>query len=176
MFIIAVGASVFSTVIAIFLGRKLPRLEKDRKGREKIYRSSLESIENNQKEQLSEALLLNEFHVALDKYRSLLRKGFVLSLWTSTYGWVMGVFPGLLMTSVLITGTATVGDMNEVSSVFACVSGNLSVLAYRWRGIIDIWSVILRFSEFQKDLENAETEDTGSKVVKFDFATKKNKK
>jgi peptide/bleomycin uptake transporter len=176
MFIIAVGASIFSTIIAIFLGRKLPRIEKERKGREKIYRSSLESIEHHQKEQLPEALLLDELHGALEKYRFLLKKGFVLSLWTSTYGWVMGVFPGLLMTSVLITGTATVGDMNEVSSVFACVSGNLSVLAYRWRGIIDIWSVMLRFSEFQKDLENAEMKGVSSKVVKFDLAAKKNKK
>lgn len=156
LFSIAAWTAVAATIGAILLGWGLPRLENEHQIKEQSYRSGLVLVEKREKEKPTIDILFQEFHGALGKYRELIKKSFVLSLWTNTYSFTMSSFPGLLMTNILITGMATMGDINEVASVFGQVSGALSIFAYRWRNIIDIWSIILRLRKFQKDLELAE--------------------
>ena len=160
---VALIYSIFSTVIAHLVGRKLKNLNIDRQHREADYRAALLRVRDHA-EQIAfynggeaETDRLKQRYLRIrDNWRRLTNCEFRQETFWATYVRISIFIPILATLPMYLAKTMTFGDMMQTRTSFARVQDSFGWFTDAYRRLIEWAAVIERLSGFQTALEQAE--------------------
>lgn len=160
---VALIYSIFSTVIAHLVGRKLKNLNIDRQHREADYRAALLRVRDHA-EQIAfynggeaETGRLKQHYLRIrDNWRRLTNCEFRQETFWATYVRISIFIPILATLPMYLAKTMTFGDMMQTRTSFARVQDSFGWFTDSYRRLIEWAAVIERLSGFQTALEQAE--------------------
>ncbi|OGZ94804.1 MAG: hypothetical protein A3A28_02025 [Candidatus Sungbacteria bacterium RIFCSPLOWO2_01_FULL_47_32] len=150
---IALVTSIIGTVVCIYAGRKLPRIQYDNQVVEAAYRRDLElAIGHKPRAGLLEELLLRFVGLRGNYFRMYWEVG-KFNLVRISFSQVMVILPYLLVAPSIFAGIATLGTMQQTINIFDTVRYKFSFFIYNWRGLSELFSIRLRLKEFENNLD-----------------------
>ena len=160
---VALIYSIFSTIIAHLVGRKLKNLNIDRQHREADYRAALLRVRDHA-EQIAfynggeaETDRLKQRYLRIrDNWRRLTNCEFRQETFWATYVRISIFIPILATLPMYLAKTMTFGDMMQTRTSFARVQDSFGWFTDAYRRLIEWAAVIERLSGFQTALEQAE--------------------
>ena len=160
---VALIYSIFSTIIAHLVGRKLKNLNIDRQHREADYRAALLRVRDHA-EQIAfyngcdaETGRLKQRYLRIrDNWRRLTNCEFRQETFWATYVRISIFIPILATLPMYLAKTMTFGDMMQTRTSFARVQDSFGWFTDAYRRLIEWAAVVERLSGFQTALEQAE--------------------
>jgi putative ATP-binding cassette transporter len=153
LFVVAVLYAGVGSLLAVYLGRPLVRLNYDQADREANFRADLVHIRENTE---SVALLHHEAHLRgrllarVDAFTSNLRRIIAvnrnLSFFTTGYNYLIQLIPALLVAPLFIRGSAEFGVIAQSSMAFANVVGAFSLVVNQFPSLSSYAAVLVRLT------------------------------
>ena len=163
---VALIYSIFSTVIAHLVGRKLKNLNIDRQHREADYRAALLRVRDHAEQiafynggEAETGRLKQRYLRIRDNWRRLTNCEFRQETFWATYVRISIFIPILATLPMYLAKTMTFGDMMQTRTSFARVQDSFGWFTDSYRRLIEWAAVIERLSGFQTALEQVEHED-----------------
>ena len=160
---VALIYSIFSTVIAHLVGRKLKNLNIDRQHREADYRAALLRVRDHAEQiafynggEAETGRLKQRYLLIRDNWRRLTNCEFRQETFWATYVRISIFIPILATLPMYLAKTMTFGDMMQTRTSFARVQDSFGWFTDAYRRLIEWAAVIERLSGFQTALEQAE--------------------
>lgn len=160
---VALIYSIFSTVIAHLVGRKLKNLNIDRQHREADYRAALLRVRDHAEQiafynggEAETGRLKQRYLRIRDNWRRLTNCEFRQETFWATYVRISIFIPILATLPMYLAKTMTFGDMMQTRTSFARVQDSFGWFTDSYRRLIEWAAVIERLSGFQTALEQAE--------------------
>lgn len=164
---VALIYSIFSTVIAHLVGRKLKNLNIDRQHREADYRAALLRVRDHAEQiafynggEAETGRLKQRYLRIRDNWRRLTNCEFRQETFWATYVRISIFIPILATLPMYLAKTMTFGDMMQTRTSFARVQDSFGWFTDSYRRLIEWAAVIERLSGFQTALEQAEHKST----------------
>ena len=162
---VALIYSIFSTVIAHLVGRKLKNLNIDRQHREADYRAALLRVRDHAEQiafynggEAETGRLKQRYLRIRDNWRRLTNCEFRQETFWATYVRISIFIPILATLPMYLAKTMTFGDMMQTRTSFARVQDSFGWFTDAYRRLIEWAAVVERLSGFQTALEQAEQE------------------
>ena len=150
---IALITSVIGTVLCIYIGKKLPRLQYQNQVVEAAYRRGLElAVDNKPRYGLYEELTKLFFGLRMNYHRLYWEVG-KFNLWRISFSQIMIILPYILVAPSIFGGAATLGTMQQTINIFDTVRSKFSFFIDNWRGITELISIRIRLKEFEANLD-----------------------
>ena len=163
---VALIYSIFSTVIAHLVGRKLKNLNIDRQHREADYRAALLRVRDHAEQiafynggEAETGRLKQRYLRIRDNWRRLTNCEFRQETFWATYVRISIFIPILATLPMYLAKTMTFGDMMQTRTSFARVQDSFGWFTDSYRRLIEWAAVVERLSGFQTALEQVEHED-----------------
>ena len=160
---VALIYSIFSTIIAHLVGRKLKNLNIDRQHREADYRAALLRVRDHAEQiafynggEAETGRLKQRYLRIRDNWRRLTNCEFRQETFWATYVRISIFIPILATLPMYLVKTMTFGDMMQTRTSFARVQDSFGWFTDSYRRLIEWAAVIERLSGFQTALEQAE--------------------
>ena len=160
---VALVYSIFSTIIAHLVGRKLKNLNIDRQHREADYRAALLRVRDHAEQiafynggEAETGRLKQRYLRIRDNWRRLTNCEFRQETFWATYVRISIFIPILATLPMYLAKTMTFGDMMQTRTSFARVQDSFGWFTDAYRRLIEWAAVIERLSGFQTALEQAE--------------------
>ena len=160
---VALIYSIFSTVIAHLVGRKLKNLNIDRQHREADYRAALLRVRDHAEQiafynggEAETGRLKQRYLRIRNNWRRLTNCEFRQETFWATYVRISIFIPILATLPMYLAKTMTFGDMMQTRTSFARVQDSFGWFTDAYRRLIEWAAVIERLSSFQTALEQAE--------------------
>ena len=160
---VALIYSIFSTIIAHLVGRKLKNLNIDRQHREADYRAALLRVRDHAEQiafynggEAETGRLKQRYLHIRDNWRRLTNCEFRQETFWATYVRISIFIPILATLPMYLAKTMTFGDMMQTRTSFARVQDSFGWFTDAYRRLIEWAAVIERLSGFQTALEQAE--------------------
>lgn len=160
---VALIYSIFSTIIAHLVGRKLKNLNIDRQHREADYRAALLRVRDHAEQiafynggEAETGRLKQRYLLIRDNWRRLTNCEFRQETFWATYVRISIFIPILATLPMYLAKTMTFGDMMQTRTSFARVQDSFGWFTDAYRRLIEWAAVIERLSGFQTALEQAE--------------------
>ena len=160
---VALIYSIFSTVIAHLVGRKLKNLNIDRQHREADYRAALLRVRDHAEQiafynggEAETGRLKQRYLRIRDNWRRLTNCEFRQETFWATYVRISIFIPILATLPMYLAKTMTFGDMMQTRTSFARVQDSFGWFTDSYRRLIEWAAVVERLSGFQTALEQAE--------------------
>ena len=160
---VALIYSIFSTIIAHLVGRKLKNLNIDRQHREADYRAALLRVRDHAEQiafynggEAETGRLKQRYLRIRDNWRRLTNCEFRQETFWATYVRISIFIPILATLPMYLAKTMTFGDMMQTRTSFARVQDSFGWFTDAYRRLIEWAAVIERLSGFQTALEQAE--------------------
>ena len=157
---VALIYSIFSTVIAHLVGRKLKNLNIDRQHREADYRAALLRVRDHAEQiafynggEAETGRLKQRYLRIRDNWRRLTNCEFRQETFWATYVRISIFIPILATLPMYLAKTMTFGDMMQTRTSFARVQDSFGWFTDSYRRLIEWAAVIERLSGFQTALE-----------------------
>lgn len=162
---VALIYSIFSTIIAHLVGRKLKNLNIDRQHREADYRAALLRVRDHAEQiafynggEAETGRLKQRYLRIRDNWRRLTNCEFRQETFWATYVRISIFIPILATLPMYLAKTMTFGDMMQTRTSFARVQDSFGWFTDAYRRIIEWAAVVERLSGFQTALEQVEQE------------------
>ena len=162
---VALIYSIFSTVIAHLVGRKLKNLNIDRQHREADYRAALLRVRDHAEQiafynggEAETGRLKQRYLRIRDNWRRLTNCEFRQETFWATYVRISIFIPILATLPMYLAKTMTFGDMMQTRTSFARVQDSFGWFTDSYRRLIEWAAVVERLSGFQTALEQIEQE------------------
>ena len=162
---VALIYSIFSTVIAHLVGRKLKNLNIDRQHREADYRAALLRVRDHAEQiafynggEAETGRLKQRYLRIRDNWRRLTNCEFRQETFWATYVRISIFIPILATLPIYLAKTMTFGDMMQTRTSFARVQDSFGWFTDSYRRLIEWAAVVERLSGFQTALEQVEQE------------------
>ena len=162
---VALIYSIFSTVIAHLVGRKLKNLNIDRQHREADYRAALLRVRDHAEQiafynggEAETGRLKQRYLRIRDNWRRLTNCEFRQETFWATYVRISIFIPILATLPMYLAKTMTFGDMMQTRTSFARVQDSFGWFTDSYRRLIEWAAVVERLSGFQTALEQVEQE------------------
>ena len=162
---VALIYSIFSTVIAHLVGRKLKNLNIDRQHREADYRAALLRVRDHAEQiafynggEAETGRLKQRYLRIRDNWRRLTNCEFRQETFWATYVRISIFIPILATLPMYLAKTMTFGDMMQTRTSFARVQDSFGWFTDSYRRLIEWAAVVERLSGFQTALEQVEKE------------------
>ena len=162
---VALIYSIFSTIIAHLVGRKLKNLNIDRQHREADYRAALLRVRDHAEQiafynggEAETGRLKQRYLRIRDNWRRLTNCEFRQETFWVTYVRISIFIPILATLPMYLAKTMTFGDMMQTRTSFARVQDSFGWFTDAYRRLIEWAAVVERLSGFQTALEQAEQE------------------
>ena len=162
---VALIYSIFSTVIAHLVGRKLKNLNIDRQHREADYRAALLRVRDHAEQiafynggEAETGRLKQRYLRIRDNWRRLTNCEFRQETFWATYVRISIFIPILATLPMYLAKTMTFGDMMQTRTSFARVQDSFGWFTDAYRRLIEWAAVVERLSGFQTALEQVEQE------------------
>ena len=166
---VALIYSIFSTVIAHLVGRKLKNLNIDRQHREADYRAALLRVRDHAEQiafynggEAETGRLKQRYLRIRDNWRRLTNCEFRQETFWATYVRISIFIPILATLPMYLAKTMTFGDMMQTRTSFARVQDSFGWFTDSYRRLIEWAAVVERLSGFQTALEQVEHEDSSA--------------
>ena len=163
---VALIYSIFSTIIAHLVGRKLKNLNIDRQHREADYRAALLRVRDHAEQiafynggEAETGRLKQRYLRIRDNWRRLTNCEFRQETFWATYVRISIFIPILATLPMYLAKTMTFGDMMQTRTSFARVQDSFGWFTDSYRRLIEWAAVVERLSGFQTALEQIEQED-----------------
>ena len=163
---VALIYSIFSTIIAHLVGRKLKNLNIDRQHREADYRAALLRVRDHAEQiafynggEAETGRLKQRYLRIRDNWRRLTNCEFRQETFWATYVRISIFIPILATLPMYLAKTMTFGDMMQTRTSFARVQDSFGWFTDSYRRLIEWAAVVERLSGFQTALEQVEHED-----------------
>lgn len=160
---VALIYSIFSTIIAHLVGRKLKNLNIDRQHREADYRAALLRVRDHAEQiafynggEAETGRLKQRYLRIRNNWRRLTNCEFRQETFWATYVRISIFIPILATLPMYLAKTMTFGDMMQTRTSFARVQDSFGWFTDAYRRLIEWAAVIERLSSFQTALEQAE--------------------
>ena len=157
---VALIYSIFSTVIAHLVGRKLKNLNIDRQHREADYRAALLRVRDHAEQiafynggEAETGRLKQRYLRIRDNWRRLTNCEFRQETFWATYVRISIFIPILATLPMYLAKTMTFGDMMQTRTSFARVQDSFGWFTDSYRRLIEWAAVVERLSGFQTALE-----------------------
>jgi putative ATP-binding cassette transporter len=135
LFAVAVAYAAFGSLVTIWLGRPLVRLNYDQADREAGFRASLVGVRENaesiavaHREPLLETRLRRHIDAITANLRHVIAVNRNLSFFTTGYNYMIQLIPALVVAPLFIRGSAEFGVIAQSSMAFAHVLGAFSLI------------------------------------------------
>lgn len=148
---IALITCIFGTLLCIYFGRRLPRLQYQNQVVEAAYRRGLELAVDNKRSGLLEELAGLFVGLRLNYHRLYWEVG-KFNLWRIGFSQIMIILPYILVAPSIFAGIATLGIMQQTINIFDTVRSKFSFFIDNWRGFTEFLSIRLRLKEFEANL------------------------
>lgn len=155
LFMVAVLYAVAGSVLTIWLGRPLIRLNYQQADREADFRSELihtrvnaDGIALSGKEADIRARLLNRIDGLVGNLRHIISVNRNLSFFTSGYNYLIQLIPVLVVAPLFISREVEFGVIGQSAMAFATLLGAFSLVITQFQAISSYASVISRLGEF----------------------------
>ena len=162
---VALIYSIFSTIIAHLVGRKLKNLNIDRQHREADYRAALLRVRDHAEQiafynggEAETGRLKQRYLRIRDNWRRLTNCEFRQETFWATYVRISIFIPILATLPMYLAKTMTFGDMMQTRTSFARVQDSFGWFTDSYRRLIEWAAVVERLSGFQTALEQIEQE------------------
>ena len=162
---VALIYSIFSTIIAHLVGRKLKNLNIDRQHREADYRAALLRVRDHAEQiafynggEAETGRLKQRYLRIRDNWRRLTNCEFRQETFWATYVRISIFIPILATLPMYLAKTMTFGDMMQTRTSFARVQDSFGWFTDSYRRLIEWAAVVERLSGFQTALEHVEQE------------------
>ena len=162
---VALIYSIFSTIIAHLVGRKLKNLNIDRQHREADYRAALLRVRDHAEQiafynggEAETGRLKQRYLRIRDNWRRLTNCEFRQETFWATYVRISIFIPILATLPMYLAKTMTFGDMMQTRTSFARVQDSFGWFTDSYRRLIEWAAVVERLSGFQTALEQVEKE------------------
>jgi putative ATP-binding cassette transporter len=185
LFVVAVAYSILGSLMTIYLGKPLVKLNYDQLDREANFRSRLVHVRENAE---SVALLRGEERLRarlrdrLDRltanFQRIIEVNRNLGFFTTGYNYLIQIIPALLVAPLFIQGEAQFGVITQSAVAFGHLLGAFSLIVTQFQSISTYTAVVARLNALRDamDLERPEQaprvefcEDCGS--VAFEHLT-----
>ena len=162
---VALIYSIFSTIIAHLVGRKLKNLNIERQHREADYRAALLRVRDHAEQiafynggEAETGRLKQRYLRIRDNWRRLTNCEFRQETFWATYVRISIFIPILATLPMYLAKTMTFGDMMQTRTSFARVQDSFGWFTDSYRRLIEWAAVVERLSGFQTALEQVEQE------------------
>ena len=162
---VALIYSIFSTIIAHLVGRKLKNLNIDRQHREADYRAALLRVRDHAEQiafyngsEAETGRLKQRYLRIRDNWRRLTNCEFRQETFWATYVRISIFIPILATLPMYLAKTMTFGDMMQTRTSFARVQDSFGWFTDSYHRLIEWAAVVERLSGFQTALEQVEQE------------------
>lgn len=150
---VALITALVGTILCIYFGRKLPRIQYNNQVVEAAYRTGLElAIDHKPRVGLLEELFLLFVGLRENYFRLYWEVG-KFNLWRISFSQIMTILPYILVAPSIFAGVATLGTMQQTINIFDTVRSKFSFFIDNWRGITELISIRLRLKEFEANLD-----------------------
>lgn len=150
---LAIGWSIFGTLLLIFAGIKLPGLEFKNQRVEAAFRKELVLGEDDES-RAEPAKLTELFNNVRRNYFRIYFHYAYFNLVRYLYLQADNVIVYAFLFPTIVTGKITLGIMNQILRAFGQVASSFQFLVASWTTIIDLISVYKRLQAFEAAIEN----------------------
>jgi putative ATP-binding cassette transporter len=162
LFGVGVGYALLGSLLAVYFGRPLVRLNYDQADREATFRAELVHVRENAE---SVALLRREPHFAsrlhektdalLANLRRIIAVNRNLGFFTSGYNYMIQLIPALIVAPLFIRGSAEFGEIPQASMAFSHLVGAFSLVVNQIGQLSSYAAVLARLSALGAASETA---------------------
>jgi vitamin B12/bleomycin/antimicrobial peptide transport system ATP-binding/permease protein len=180
LFGVAVAYAAVGSVLTIYLGKPLIRLNYNQLDMEANFRSDLihvrensESIAMAHREGRFRAKLNRRLDALTTNFRRLIRINRNLGFFTNGYNYFIQIIPALIIAPMFIMGTKEFGVITQSTMAFATLVGAFSLIVTQFQSISAFTAVVARLHTLSDAIEKAqrtslcmiETEESPERVV-----------
>ena len=152
---VAIISALGGTLLLASVGIKLPGIEYDIQKEEAAYRKELVLGEENPIRAAPPTI-----GQLYSRVRGIHYKSYFHYLYFNAFKWSyfqgMVIVPYLALAPTIVTGTITLGFVQQITRAFGRVEGSLQYLVKSWSTIVEFISVWKRLSEFEAKLKKNE--------------------
>lgn len=141
------------TLIAWFVGNKLPGLEFNNQRAEAAFRKELVHAEDNRHMYNDFPSLFELFVGVRVNYLQLYLHYGYLNVYVAFYDQLMSVAAYAIAGPGIFTGAILLGTLVQVSNAFSKVHGCFSLFLYNWTTITELRSIWMRLKQFEENLD-----------------------
>lgn len=172
LFVVAVLYAGVGSLLTVYLGRPLVRLNYDQEDKEANFRHDLVHIrENTESVALAhrEAYLRERLRAGVDAFTSNLRRMIAvnrnLGFFTTGYSYVSQLLPVLIVAPLFIRGSAEFGEISQSSMAFAHVLGAFSLVVTQFPSLSSYAAVLSRLSPLVGASAAVPVQETGGIAI-----------
>jgi vitamin B12/bleomycin/antimicrobial peptide transport system ATP-binding/permease protein len=163
LFGVAVAYAAVGSVLTIYLGKPLIRLNYNQLDMEANFRSDLIHVRENS-ESIALAHREGRFKVRLNKrlnaltsnFRRLIRINRNLGFFTNGYNYFIQIIPALLIAPMFIAGTKEFGVITQSTMAFATLVGAFSLIVTQFQSISAFTAVVARLHSLSDAIEKTQ--------------------
>jgi peptide/bleomycin uptake transporter len=154
LLVMAIGWSIFGTILMLVVGIKLPGLEFKNQRVEAAYRKELVYGEDDIGR--AEPMSISELFLNIRKnYFTLYFHYLYFNVARIFYLQIDNIFALFLLVPTIIVGKITFGIFQQILSAFGQVANSFQYLVNSWPNIIELISIYKRLAAFEATLDNA---------------------
>lgn len=164
LFAVAVGYAALGSVLTVFLGRPLVRLNYDQSDREASFRAELlhlgenaESVALLQMEGRLHSRLRKRLDALIANMKRIVTVHRNLGFFTTGYGYGIQLLPPLLVGPLFMAGEVEFGVITQSAMAFAQLLGAFSLIVNQFGSISSYAAVLVRLGSFSAALEGGAT-------------------
>ncbi len=163
LFVVAVAYAVVGSLLTIYLGKPLIRLNYNQLDMEANFRSDLIHVRENS-ESIALAHREGRFKVRLNKrlnaltgnFRRLIRINRNLGFFTNGYNYFIQIIPALIIAPMFIAGDHEFGVITQSTMAFATLVGAFSLIVTQFQSISAFTAVVARLHTLSDAIDHAQ--------------------
>jgi putative ATP-binding cassette transporter len=156
LFAVAVGYSLLGSLLAIYLGKPLVKLNYDQLDKEANFRSNLlrvrenaESIALLRREGRLQARLKRRLDELTANFQRIVQVNRNLGYFTTGYNYLIQIIPALIVAPLFIQGEAEFGVITQSAVAFGHLLGAFSLIVTQFQSISTYTAVVARLNALQ---------------------------
>lgn len=153
LFAVAVSYSILGSLLAIYLGRPLVRLNYDQLDKEAAFRSNLLRVRENaesvallRREGRLKARLRARLDDLVNNYQRIVEVNRNLGFFTTGYNYLIQIIPALIVAPLFIKGHAEFGVITQSAVAFGHLIGAFSLIVTQFQSISTYTAVVARLN------------------------------
>jgi vitamin B12/bleomycin/antimicrobial peptide transport system ATP-binding/permease protein len=153
LFLAAVAYAILGSLLAIYLGKPLVKLNYDQLDREANFRSRLVHVRENaesvallRREGRLKARLRDRLNDLTDNFQHIIQINRNLGFFTTGYNYLIQIIPALLVAPLFIRGQADFGVITQSAVAFAHLLGAFSLIITQFQSISAYTAVVARLN------------------------------
>lgn len=161
LFVVAVSYSILGSLLTIFLGRPLVRLNYDQLDKEANFRARLVHVRENaesvallRREGRLRAGLLDRLDLLATNFQRMIEVNRNLGFFTTGYNYLIQIIPALIVAPLFIHGKAEFGVISQSAMAFGHLLGAFSLIITQFQSISNYTAVVVRLDALSEAMQS----------------------